>query len=139
MHRPSSLRRCVVPSVDDEQLTRHLRSLLQAIPFRDQPVIAAKRLPATPDAGIAITVYATEADDHRDGGARIRRVQFWSRGRRGDPFSADRLGDDLLAHLHWLHSDPVISRAQRLSFALLGPDGNGRDERTDNYQVILRP
>lgn len=129
-----------MPSVDDETLTRHLRSLLEQIPFRDAPVtIAAKRLPATPDAGIAITVYATEADDHRDGGARIRRVQFWCRGNRGDPFSADRLGDDLLAHLHWLHADPVISRAQRLSFALLGPDGNGRDERTDNYQIILRP
>lgn len=124
-----------MPSVDDEQLTRHLRTLLQAVPFRDGPVIAAKRLPATPDAGVAITVYATEDDIT----ASIRRVQFWCRGKRGDPFSADRLGDDLLAHLHWLHADPVISRAQRLSFALLGQDGNGRDERTDNYQIILRP
>lgn len=124
-----------MPSVDDEQLTRHLRTLLQGIPFRDSPAIAAKRLPASPDAGIAITVYATEDDIT----ARIRRVQFWCRGTPGDPFSADRLGDDLLAHLHWLHKDPVISRAQRLSFALLGPDGNGRDERTDNYQIILRP
>ena len=122
-------------SVDDEALTRHLRGLVQGVPFRDTVMVAAKRLPATPDAGVAITVYATEDDIT----ARIRRVQFWSRGDRGDPFSADRIADDLLAHLHWLHNDPVVSRARRLSFAQLGQDGNGRDERTDNYQVILRP
>lgn len=124
-----------MPSVDDEQLTRHLRTLLQGIEFRDSPAIAAKRLASSPDAGIAITVYATEDDIT----ARIRRVQFWSRGDRDDPFSADRIADDLLAHLHWLHNDPVVSRARRLSFAQLGQDGNGRDERTDNYQIILRP
>lgn len=120
---------------DDEALTRHLRALLQSITFRDSPAIAAKRLPATPDAGVAITVYATEDDTN----TRTRRVQFWSRGHRGDPFSADRIADDLLTALHWLHHDPVIARAQRLSFAILGLDGNDRDERTDNYQIILHP
>lgn len=126
-----------MPSTDDEALTRHLRTLLQGIDWTSlgSVQVAAKRLATTPDQGVAITVYATidEPQTH------TRRVQFWMRGTRDNPFGPDRISQLIFEQLHWRHHDSLIARARRLSTAQLGLDGNGRDERTDNYEIILRP
>lgn len=126
-----------MPSVDDETLTRHLRALLQGIDWTDLGAvqIAAKRLSATPDQGVGITVYATTDDPD----VLTRRVQFWSRGQPNDTFGPDRIAQLIYERLHWRHHDTLIARARRLSIAQLGLDGNGRDERTDNYEIILTP
>ena len=126
-----------MPSVDDETLTRHIRTLLQDIDWTDLGAvqISAKRLSVTPDQGVGITVYGSTDDPQ----LLTRRVQFWCRGKPDDPFGPDRLAHRLYEHLHWRHHDSLIARARRLSTAQLGLDGNGRDERTDNYEIILTP
>ena len=127
--------------LSDEALSRLLAGWLEAAGIGTQtptpgfPVIAAKRLPASPDEGIAITVYLAEDDLM----VATRRVQFWFRGKPRDPFGPDRLAQDVYQVMRGRHHDGQVSRIWRDSIAVLGIDGNGRDERSDNYTIILSP
>ncbi len=97
--------------------------------------ITGYALPSTTDRAIAITPYDT--DDPLDGPA-VRFVQLRSRGRARQQFDAGDLADLAFAVLHDRHHpDPRVARIVRVSSVPLGPDGNGRQERTDNYQIIL--
>ena len=125
--------------LSDEALSRHLAQVLadagigSTTATPGAPLIAAKRLPHDPDVGIGVTVYL--ADDALL--LNTRRVQFWFRGAPHDPFGPDRLADRVFRLLHMTHHDGHIARITRASFALLGVDGNARDERTDNYEITL--
>lgn len=88
-----------------------------------------------PDQAVGVTVYGG-TDDLVDGLV-TRRVQFLHRGDRNDPAGADDLSDETFAVMHGLSRTAGINTAFRLSWARLGPDGNGRQERSDNYQIIL--
>ena len=125
--------------LSDEDLSRHLAALLADAGIGATtvtpglPIIAAKRIPAAPDAAIGVTVYLT-VDELATS---ARRAQFRFRGAPHDPFGPDRLSDAVFRLLHMRHHDGHISRMKRESSAVLGMDGNSRDERTDNYEIIL--
>lgn len=90
---------------------------------------------ASPDEAIGVTVYGG-TDDLVDG-LMTRRVQLMHRGKKNDPAGADTLAGVSFVALHGLSRTAGINTAFRRSWARLGPDGNGRQERSDNYQIIL--
>ncbi len=94
-------------------------------------------LEPAPDRAIGVTVYGT--DDDVAVGTSTRWVQVRVRGARGRPEGADELAGVIFTALHRVHARAGVSRARRISSAHLGPDDNGRQERTDNYEITLSP
>lgn len=90
---------------------------------------------AAPDRAVGITVYS-QTDDIETGRA-DRYVQIRCRGSRGRPNGADLLADAAFDALQGVYHTSGIARITRTSTAPLGADSNGRQERTDNYQLIL--
>jgi hypothetical protein len=88
-----------------------------------------------PDRAIGITVYA-QTDDIVTG-RKDRYVQVRYRGAKGAPNGADVLADAGFNALHGTYRTSGIARITRTSTAPLGADSNGRQERADNYQLIL--
>lgn len=93
-------------------------------------------LASSPDRGYAIAVYGT-----RDtvGAAPITRryVQLRSRGTSGVVNDADTLADAAFTALHGrTHAGP-LAQVRRISALRLGADDLDRQERTDNYEVLL--
>ncbi|MDO5500422.1 MAG: minor capsid protein [Propionibacteriaceae bacterium] len=102
--------------------------------------ITLKRLPASPDQAISVTLY-----DHEDAAYGLAdawaRVQL--RFRAPGPVTAvDDLADAAHAVLNDRHNFDMggvrVSRARRLNVAPMGQDANRREERADNYELILR-
>jgi|GEM_PF-4026881 len=101
--------------------------------------ITLRDLPSQPDTAVAIEVYNTEDDIVLPDTA--VRVQLTFRG-RGD--AADDFADDVFDVLHGRHrfqmGDLVVQRAHRLYAAPLDQDGNSRERRSDNYELVfMRP
>lgn len=125
----------------DDELTLMLCTLLGSLPGwvwattgeygADDVGVFYGAIAASPDQAVGVRVYAT--DDRA--GLRERRVQFRIRGR--GRAGANRLADILFGVLHGLSRTGGISDARRISMAPAGVDGNGREERTDNYLVTL--
>ena len=90
---------------------------------------------SAPDQAVGVTVYG--GTDDLVNGLRTRRVQLMHRGADNDPADADRLAAASFAALQGLSRTSGINTAFRLSWARLGADGNGRQERSDNYQLII--
>lgn len=93
-------------------------------------------LEETTDRAVGVTVYAPVTDDVQTGMTE-RRVQIRCRGRRAMKNDADVLAGDVFAALHKLSRRAGLLLVRRESFAPLGPDGNGRQERTENYTVTI--
>lgn len=91
-------------------------------------------LPPDPDRAIGVTLYATQ--DDIAGPPPMRYVQLRFRGARGAVDGADTLADAAFTALHATHHTAGLARARRVSSAHLGADESGRQERTDNYQII---
>lgn len=130
--------------MDDPTLTATICGLLGAVPgweWRpDGPAYQSTELgisygsiPPNPDRGIGVRIYS--ADDARD--LLTRRVQLRFRGTPGRPDGADNLASVAFAALNGLSRVGGISGISRISMAPLGADANGREERTDNYEVTL--
>jgi hypothetical protein len=130
----------------DSELTVKVCALLSSIdgwewhpdgsPYAAADVaIAYGAIPATPDRAVGVRVYATE--DDRVNHLSWRRVQLKHRGARGVPFGADDLAGESFAVLQGLSRHEGISDVSRLSMSPLGADGNGREERADNWIIIL--
>lgn len=101
--------------------------------------ISIDALPSTPDKAIAMTAYPVE-DDGAGTGTTLG-VQFRIRGKPNDRLSDKDIMSRLFDALHGLtHHDlggiPII-RVWRQSGAPLGPDGNNRQEHTQNYYFQL--
>lgn len=92
-------------------------------------------LGATPDRALAVAVYLP-VDDIRTG-LSLRYLQVRSRGPRGTPDGADTLAGAVFDALHGTYPRGGIARITRTSAARLGADGNSRQERTDNYLIVL--
>lgn len=92
-------------------------------------------IPDSPDRAVGVRVYGG-SDDPLVYAPR-RRVQVLVRGGRGAPAGADVLAGEAFAVLQNLSRRAGISHVQRTSFGPLGADGNGRQERSDNYSVTL--
>lgn len=101
--------------------------------------ITIKRLPASPDWALAVNVYDI-SDEIMLPTKRVR-VQLRFRA-PGSPTAVDEWADNVAAALHGLHhftaGNVRIERAERINFAALGVDDNRREERTDNYELILQ-
>lgn len=99
--------------------------------------VVLKRLPATPDRALAITVYDVDLDVELPNEGLM--VQVVSRA-PGLVDAVDDLADAVLAVMHGTHhatwGDLHVSRCVHISTAPLGADGNGREERSDNYRII---
>ncbi|WP_241985520.1 minor capsid protein [Cryobacterium sp. TMT1-21] len=132
--------------LDDATLTKLICSILGGIPSwdwnPDDPdhvyalgavVIFYGALGTAPDKAAGVRVYGTT--DERDLG--WRRVQLRLRGEPGRPDGADVLAAPAFAALQGLSRLGGISSISRQSMAPAGTDDNRREERTENYLIIL--
>ncbi|MGX5772697.1 minor capsid protein [Microbacterium trichothecenolyticum] len=132
--------------MDDAQLTRVICEILGGVPgweWTDDPDAADYAasvlgirygaLQEGPDRSIAVRVYAPISDDD----ILARRVQLRIRGRKRDIADADRIAGVAFTVLHRLSRVGGISDIRRISGGPLGADSKGREERSDNYQIIL--
>ena len=90
---------------------------------------------SVPDRAVGVTCY-TQTDDILTGRS-DRFIQVRCRGHRGAPNGADQLADAAFIALHGVYHTSGFARITRTSTAPLGADTNGRQERTDNYQLII--
>lgn len=90
---------------------------------------------AAPDKAIGVTSY-NQTDDVVNGEA-IRYIQVKCRGAKGAPNGADVIADAAKDALHGVYHTSGFARISRNSAAPLGADENGRQERVDNYQILL--
>ena len=132
--------------MDDATLTEHVCQVLadaglgwvysQGAYAAGQVGIFYGQAGPSPDRAVGVSVYAT--DDPLGGPAR-RWVQVYVRGAKNVRRDADVMAGQVFGVLHrWHHAGPV-SRYIRVSSAPLGADDSGRQERADNYQIILSP
>lgn len=89
----------------------------------------------TPDRACGVRVYGTI--DARDDHYGARRVQLRLRGARGQARGADLLAWPAFLVMQNLSRVGGISGASRQSMTPLGADDNGREERTENYLILL--
>lgn len=101
----------------------------------DEVAIFYGPIQSEPDRAVGVRVYMTAED--RINHLNWRRVQLRLRGVRGRPDGADELAAAAFAVLHGLSRRGGISDISRLSMSPLGADTNGREERTENYLIIL--
>jgi len=99
----------------------------------DAVVIFYGALGAEPDKAVGVRVYGST--DERDLG--WRRVQLRLRGEAGRPDGADALAGPAFDALLELPRVGGISTTSRQSMAPAGADDNRREERTENYLIIL--
>lgn len=129
--------------MDDDELTIRICDLLAEIPEwawkPNGPAYTAAEVGifygtilAAPDRAVGVRVYGGT-----DGDVAMRRVQLRFRGAKQSVNSADQLAGAAKRHLHMLARRSLISLAIRTSFSPLGADSNAREERADNYQIIL--
>ncbi len=86
-----------------------------------------------PDQAVGVGFY-NAADDYA--GHAERWVQLHFRGARGDAAGADRLASAGFKALNKLSRVAGLNHAERTLVALLGADGNARQQRADSYLVI---
>ncbi|MCQ1951619.1 minor capsid protein [Arthrobacter sp. zg-Y859] len=99
--------------------------------------ITIDELPATPDRGIAMSLYDVEDTPGTDS---VVGLQLWIRGAKNKT-SAKETKDAVFDALHNLQAVtwagiPIV-RIWRQSGANLGTDGNGRQEISQNYYIQL--
>lgn len=129
--------------MDDDELTQAVCELLESHGVgayvteaaSSQVQIVYGAIGSTPDRAIGVTVYG--GLDEVTEGPPIRLVQLRIRGAARDRRSANQIAESAFSALHGLVSTDGIFLSERVSFARLGSDGNGREERTDNYQMTL--
>jgi hypothetical protein len=134
--------------LDDATLTKLICSTLGAIPgwdwggedpeheyAPDNVAVFYGALGATPDQAVGVRVYG--ATDNRIEHLSWRRVQVRHRGAAGRPDGADVLAGQSFETLQGLSHLGGISDISRQSMAPAGADTNRREERTENYLIIL--
>lgn len=97
----------------------------EVIVYRDQL--------GTRDRGVAVAVYG--GLDGIPNTVAPRFVQIRHRTAQGDLDGLSELAAATFGALHNLSRHGGINHASRTSWALLGLDGSGRPERTDNYTI----
>lgn len=132
--------------IDDATLTKLICSLLGDVPGwewweHDDPYpktstgIYYGRIGEDPDRAIGVRVYASS--DNYEESLSSRRVQLRVRGKRGDADDADHLAQIAFLRLQGLSRVGGISGIRRDSMSPLGADDNGREQRSENYTIIL--
>jgi hypothetical protein len=142
----TSLKKSGRPSVDDATLTIRINEQLARIPgwawHPDGTPYAATEVAIfygaigpEPDRAVGVRVYG--ATDDVDQHLGWRRAQLRSRGSQYRPDGADEIAGHAFTTLQGLARVGGISSVRRESMTPLGADANGREERTDNYIIIL--
>lgn len=90
---------------------------------------------ATPNRAIGVTVYVQTDDVETE--RKDRYIQVRCRGNPGVPNGADLIADAAFAALHGIYRTSGIARITRTSTAPLGADTNARQERVDNYELVI--
>lgn len=131
--------------MDDVTLTHRLCALLARLPGWEGPELSKHEgaevaifygaIGASPHRAVGVRVYnqAGGTSDQRN----IRRVQLRIRGARNSPADADAIAGIAFAVFDGFTRTAGINSIRRDSFAPLGSDKNGREERADNYIIIL--
>ena len=99
----------------------------------DAVVIYYGAIGTEPDKAVGVRVYGTTDEPDLS----WRRAQLRLRGVAGRPDGADKLSAPSFAILHGLSRLGGISSISRQSMAPAGTDDNRREERTENYLIIL--
>ncbi|TKR27135.1 hypothetical protein FA014_01905 [Cellulomonas hominis] len=103
--------------------------------------LTIKAVPASPDVVCSVTVYDVDDDPDPRQVRRTFAVQLRFRA-ASRPDAVDQVADEVFAVLHARHHTRLggirVARCARVSVAPLGPDNNGRHERTDNYRIVTR-
>lgn len=130
--------------MDDAQLTELLCTLLgaqegwwyspdpEAVAPAGAVVVFYGEMGEEPDIAAGVMVYSTN-----DATVGVRYVQVRVRGARGDRRGADTLAGAAFDTLHGLTQAVGVVLVSRGSSANLGADDSGRQERTENYTVVL--
>lgn len=132
--------------MDDVALTKLLCSIVGSVPgwaWRESgPPYTASELGVfygsigeKPDRAIGVRLYGVPSDDVST--SRERRVQFRVRGAPGRRDGADAIASVLRTVLGGIIRRDGISEVRFQSMASLGADANGREERSENYIIIL--
>lgn len=132
--------------MDDSTLTQTVATMLNdagaGIWRPDGPAYAAAEIgihygaiPVSPDQGIGLTIYNT--DDDVVVGTKTRWLQARTRGLKGRSDGADALSATVFAALQGVTHRAGIALMHRVSSLPLGADENGRQERSDNYRILL--
>lgn len=100
--------------------------------------ITLRKMPAAPDAAIALSTYGVADDPTLSDG--VTGLQVRSRAAGPDPRTHDDLADAVFEQLQGLHDVTLTSGVyvvfvERRSFLDLGQDALQRWERSDNYYV----
>lgn len=130
--------------MNDDTLTVKLCELVGAIPtFRWDPTVTKYpasvigvfygRIDDAPDRAVGIRVYGSIDEDHLN----QRRAQVRIRGGKKKRADADHIASIVFTAMQGLSRVGGISGIRRESMTPLGADTNGRDERTENYLIIL--
>jgi hypothetical protein len=102
-------------------------------------VCTVRELPTSPDDAVAIAVYEVpETVGETPEGEVMVQLRFRAGGART---AVDDFADDVATAINDRYRYPMggyrVSRSRRVSFAHLGPDSNGRQERADNYAFLI--
>lgn len=105
----------------------------------DETALTLKRLPTSPDRAIAVNAYGSDDSITLPMSVISIQLRFRAAGSRTD---VDDLADAVFPLLHGRHhflmGDILVARAYRLNFASIGADDNRREERVDNYELLLQ-
>ena len=132
--------------MDDATLTKTICALLGELPgwawrltgpayAGDDIAVFYGTIPPDPDRAVGVRVYG-QVGSPSDFLIQ-RRVQLRSRGARGFADDADAVAGIAFARIGDLVREAGILTVHRESFTPLGADANGREQRSDNYIVIL--
>lgn len=131
--------------MDDTTLTRRICRILARLPGWDGPELAKHAdadvaifygaIGDKPDRAVGVRVYAdvVRGDDARA----ARRIQLRFRGARGAPDDADQMASIAHAVLDGTARTDGVNAARRDSFTQLAADQNRREQRSDNYLIII--
>ena len=92
-------------------------------------------IPDAPDRAVGVRVYGGTDDPVVY--SPTRSVQLLIRGARNQPDSADQMAALAFLLMQGRMRNGGINHIQRSSFGPLGADGNGREERSENYLISI--
>lgn len=133
--------------MDDATLTKSICAALGTVPGWNWSEDEDAEYPASevgihygpiaeqPDRGIGVRLYAVPSDDENT--ARTRRIQCRIRGARRVRDDADLIASTLRAVLPHMRPPAGVALISYFSTGDLGSDNNQREQRTENFTVIL--
>lgn len=91
------------------------------------------RIGDVPDRAVGVRLYGGSDDDD----LKARKAQIWVRGARGERDSADDIADAVFTRFNNLSREGGVLGIRRESMSDQGADDNDRDQRSENYTIIL--